>query len=60
MENQQNATDSRKAALSPKQTLALPYVAAAASLSAGASTMPRPHRDLCVNPKLVRGEPVGP
>ncbi len=29
MENQQNPTDSRKAALSPKQTLALPYIATA-------------------------------
>ena len=33
MENQENATDSRKAALSPKQTLALPYIAATASLA---------------------------
>ena len=31
MENQENATDSRKAALPPKQTLALPYIAATAS-----------------------------
>ncbi len=36
MEDQQNPTLSRKAALSPKQTLALPYIAATASLSAGA------------------------
>ena len=36
MENQPNPTDSRKAALSPKQTLALPYIAATASLTAGA------------------------
>ena len=36
MENQQNPTDSRKIALTPKQTLALPYIAATASLSAGA------------------------
>ena len=36
MENQANATDSRKAALSPRQTLSLPYIAATASLTAGA------------------------
>ena len=36
MENQQESTDSRKVALTPKQTLALPYIAATASLSAGA------------------------
>ncbi len=35
MENQQNPTDSRKTALTPKQTLGLPYIAATASLSAG-------------------------
>ena len=33
MENQQNPTDSRKIALTPKQTLALPYIAATASLT---------------------------
>ena len=36
MENQQESTDSRKVALTPKQTLALPYIAATASLTAGA------------------------
>lgn len=36
MENHQNPTESKKAALTPKQTLALPYIAATASLSAGA------------------------
>ena len=36
MENQQNPTDVKKAALTPRQTLALPYIAATASLSAGA------------------------
>lgn len=36
MENQQNPTDTKKVALTPRQTLALPYIAATASLSAGA------------------------
>ena len=33
---QQNATENRKVALTPKQTLALPYIAATDSLTAGA------------------------
>ena len=36
MENHQNPADSRKAALTPKQTLALPYIAATDSVAAGA------------------------
>ncbi len=36
MENQQNPTATKKVALTPRQTLALPYIAATASLSAGA------------------------
>ena len=55
MDNQENATDSRKAALSPKQTLALPYIAATASLTAGARAA-RIHRATlhrCLLPSVV-------